>query len=357
MIAQEDRRKLVLAIEHAQANGARLKPSCAIVGIDVRTFQRWKAHGIGPDRRPGSLHLRPAHALSSEEKQAIVEICNQPRFADLPPGQIVPILADDGKYLASESSIRRVLGEAGQNVRRGRSESPKPSRKPTTHVAVAPRQVWCWDVTWLTSRVKGQWFYLYVIIDLYSRMIVAWEVHETESGEEAAILVRRAALREGIEVRTTKPVLHGDNGRNLKATTVLAMCYWLGIRTSYSRPRVSNDNAHVESLFRSLKYCPQYPSQGFLNLDEARQWAARFVHWYNTQHRHSALRFVTPYQRHHGLDQAILGKRQELYRTARDAAPRRWSTTTRNWEPIGAVTLNPEKDDLAALAAKQALAA
>lgn len=357
MTAQEDRQKLVSAIEQAQAKGARLKPSCAIVGIDVRTFQRWKSRGVDADRRPGSVHPRPAHALSSDEKSTIVDTCNEPRFAELSPGQIVPILADEGTYLASESSIRRVLDEVGQNVRRGRSEAPKPSRAPTTHVAVAPRQVWCWDVTWLASRVKGQWLYMYVIIDLYSRMIVAWEVHETESGEQAAALVRRAALSECIEVRTTKPVLHGDNGSNLKATTVLAMCHWLGIRTSYSRPRVSNDNAHIESLFRSMKYCPRFPSEGFKDLDDARGWAGRFVRWYNTQHRHSALRFVTPFQRHHGLDKSILHKRHELYRTARETNPRRWSTGIRNWEPIGPVTLNPERDDIAACAANEAMAA
>lgn len=227
---------------------------------------------------------------------------------------------------------------------------PKPSREPTTHVATAPGQVWCWDVTWLASRVKGIWFYLYVVIDLYSRKIVAWEVHETECGEQAAILVRRAALREGVEAKVEKPILHGDNGRNLKATTVLAMCYWLGIRTSYSRPRVSNDNAFIESLFRSLKYCPRYPSQGFMDLAAARQWSARFVDWYNNQHRHSAIRFVTPQQRHHGLDRPVLEARHTLYLKARDANPRRWTRGIRNWRPIGPVTLNPERDDIAAQA-------
>lgn len=357
MIAQEDRQKLVSAIEQAQANGARLKPSCAIVGIDVRTFQRWKGRGLDADRRPGSIHPRPMHALSPDEKDRIVEVCNQPRFSELPPGQIVPILADEGQYLASESSIRRVLAEVGQDTRRGRSAPPQPSRKPTTHVATGPGQVWCWDVTWLASRIKGVWFYLYVIIDLYSRKIVAWEVHEVESGELAAALVRRASLSEGIEVVMEKPVLHGDNGSILRATTVLAMCYWLGIRTSYSRPRVSNDNAHIESLFRSLKYCPRYPSQGFVDLEDARKWSARFVHWYNTLHRHSALRFVTPQQRHEGLDKSVLHARHALYLKAQEANPKRWAGGIRNWTPIGPVTLNPERDDIAAQALNEALAA
>lgn len=357
MIAQEDRQKLVSAIEQAQSNGARLKPACAIVGIDARTFQRWKSRGIEADRRPGSLHPSPAHALSGDEKARIVETCNQPRFAELSPGQIVPILADEGSYLASESSFRRVLSDVGQNTRRGRSDAPKPMRAPTTHVATAPGQVWCWDVTWLASRVKGVWFYLYVIIDLYSRKIVAWEVHETESGEQAAALVRRAALSEGIEVKVEKPTLHGDNGSNLKATTVLAMCYWLGIRTSYSRPRVSNDNAFIESLFRSLKYCPRYPSQGFMDLAQARQWSASFVDWYNTKHRHSALRFVTPQERHQGLDKSVLAARHALYLNAKEANPRRWTKGIRNWTPIGPVALNPERDDIAAQTLNRALAA
>jgi transposase InsO family protein len=145
--------------------------------------------------------------------------------------------ADEGRYLASESSFHRILKAHGQTQRRGRAKPPVARRVPTTHIATAPGQVWCWDVTWLPSRVTGRWFYLYLILDLYSRKIVGHEVHETESADQAAQLLKRTALAEGIHARTERPVLHGDNGAALKGTTVLAMLHWLGIAPSYSRRR------------------------------------------------------------------------------------------------------------------------
>jgi transposase InsO family protein len=199
-------------------------------------------------------------------------------------------------------------------------------------------------VTFLPSVVIGSWFYLYLILDLYSRKIVGWEVHEADSADHAAHLVRRTALAEGVHLAAQKPVLHGDNGATLKATTVLAMLHWLGIKPSYSRPRVSDDNAYAEALFRTAKYRPEFPARGFASLDEARAWGARFVHMYNAEHRHSGISYVTPAQRHAGEDHALLAARHEVYARARAANPRRWSGATRNWTPRGAVTLNPERD-------------
>jgi putative transposase len=198
-------------------------------------------------------------------------------------------------------------------------------------------------LTFLPAIVRGRWFYLYLILDLYSRKIVGFEVHDTDSAEHAAHLARRTALAEDVHAMTVKPVLHGDNGASLKGTTVLAMLHWLGIEPSYSRPRVSDDNAYAEALFRTVKYRPEFPARGFADLDDARRWAARFVHWYNHDHRHSAIRYVSPAQRHDGRDQAILAARHELYQQARRCSPRRWSGRTRDWTPPGAVTLNPER--------------
>jgi hypothetical protein len=215
-------------------------------------------------------------------------------------------------------------------------------------VATAPGQVWCWDVTFLPARVQGRWFYLYLILDLFSRKIVGFEVHETDQAEHAAHLVRRTALAEGIHARALRPVLHGDNGPSMKATTVAAMLHWLGIAPSHSRPRVSDDNAYAEALFRTAKYRPDFPSAGFADLAAARQWAARFVLWYNHEHRHSGIRYVSPAQRHAGEDGSVLAARHALYRQAREANPRRWSGPTRDWTPVGAVTLNPERDSIVA---------
>lgn len=203
-------------------------------------------------------------------------------------------------------------------------------------------------MTYLPSHVAGRWFYLYLILDVYSRKIVGFEVHDSDDADHAARLVQRTALAENIHAvpREDRPVLHGDNGATLKATTVLAMLHWLGVKPSYSRPRVSDDNAFVESLFRTAKYRPEYPSTGFGDLNGAREWAHRFVHWYNHEHRHSGIRYVSPAQRHAGHDAEILGARHELYLRARERNPARWSSATRNWTPMGAVTLNPEREDI-----------
>jgi putative transposase len=348
MIGLEDRQTLAQDIDAAHRAGARLQQACEIAGIDLRSLQRWKAcQGLVlGDGRPDAVRPTPAHALTPAEREQVLRVANEPRFADMPPARIVPMLADEGAYLASESSFQRVLREHGQNQHRGRTKAPRKSRPPTTHVATAPCQLWCWDMTYLPAEIVGRWFYLYLILDVYSRKIVGFEVHDTDDSDYAAHLVKRTALAEDIHAMKAKPVLHGDNGSTLKATTVLAMLNWLGVKPSYSRPRVSDDNAYVESLFRTAKYRPEFPGKGFANLDEARAWALSFVHWYNHDHRHSGIRYVSPAQRHAGEDAAILAARHEVYLQARERTPRRWSGSTRNWEPIGAVTLNPERDSV-----------
>jgi putative transposase len=346
MIGLEDRQALARDIQTAHAAGARLRPACETAGITVRTLQRWKAcQGLeSGDGRPQAARPVPAHALSPAERAEVLRVANEPRFADVPPARIVPMLADEGTYLASESTFARVLREQGQAVHRGRAKAPQASRPPTTHIASAPRQVWCWDMTYLPATAVGRWFHLYLILDLYSRKIVGWEVHDSDDADHAAHLVRRTALAEGIAALRSKPVLHGDNGATLKATTVLAMLHWLGVKPSYSRPRVSDDNAYAESLFRTAKYRPEFPAKGFIDLHAARAWAATFVRWYNVEHRHSGIRYVSPAQRHAGDDHAILAARHALYIQARDRNPARWARSTRNWAPIGPVTLNPERD-------------
>jgi putative transposase len=348
MISLGDRQTLALGIHTAHAAGARLDLACEIAGIELRTLQRWKAcEGlVAGDGRPAAVRPVPAHALSPAERAQVLSVANEPRFADVPPARIVPKLADEGVYIASESTFGRVLREHGQNAHRGRAKAPRATRAPTTHIASGPREVWCWDMTYLPTLVLGHWFYLYLILDLYSRKIVGWEVHASDDSDHAVHLVRRTALAEGIAALDSKPVLHGDNGSTLKATTVLSMLNWLGVKPSYSRPRVSDDNAYAESLFRTAKYRPEFPAKGFATLDEARAWAAGFVRWYNIEHHHSGIRYVSPAERHDGRDLAILAARHALYLEARSRHPARWSGDTRNWSPVGAVTLNPERDSV-----------
>jgi transposase InsO family protein len=327
MTRLEDRQTLIRDIAHARTEGARLASACALAGIDARTLQRWKASdGLRQgDRRPDADRPIPSHALTEAERARIIEVANESRFADTPPARIVPALADEGIYLASESSFHRVLHAQGQMNRRGRARPPRTSRPPTTHIAAHPGEVWCWDVTFLPAQIQGRWFYLYLILDLYSRKVVGFEVHDTDSAEHAAHLARRTALAEGVHAMPARPVLHGDNGATLKATTVLAMLYWLGIKPSYSRPRVSDDNAFAEALFRTVKYRPEFPPKGFADLNAARQWTVRFVQWYNHEHRHSGIRYVTPAQRHAGQDRLLLNARHAVCQSARERNPRRWS--------------------------------
>jgi putative transposase len=348
MTRLEDRQTLMHQVAEARANGARQAPACILAGVDPRTIQRWRKNDglTRGDRRLDAIRPAPSHALTEEERARIVEVANEARFAETPPARIVPVLADEGVYIASESSFHRVLRAHGQMNRRGRARPPRRLRPPTTHIATGPGDVWCWDVTFLPATVQGRWFYLYLILDLYSRKIVGFEVHDTDSADHAAHLARRTALAEGVHAMPVKPVLHGDNGATLKGTTVLAMLHWLGIEPSYSRPRVSDDNPYAEALFRTAKYRPEFPVKGFAELDAARQWGAEFVHWYNDIHRHSGIKYVTPAQRHAGDDRPVLTARHELYQCARQANPRRWCGQTRDWTPVAAVTLNPERNSV-----------
>ncbi|GHU15747.1 transposase [Betaproteobacteria bacterium] len=346
MIALEDRQTYVRHIEEAHQADTRLRPACQTAGITVRTLQRWRSHGglLVGDKRPAAERATPSHALSEEERAQVLARVNEPRFAALPPARIVPMLADEGGYLASESSFQRILRAHRQTAHRGRSRAPQPSRRPCTHIATSPGQVWCRDMTYLPTQVQGHWFYLYLIMDLYSRKIVGWEVHPRDDADHAVHLLKRTALAEGIHASVERPVLHGDNGSTLKATTALAMLNWLGIKPSYSRPRVSDDNPFVESLFKTARYRPRIP--GFDNLEKARAWANDFARWYNCEHRHSGIRYVTPEQRHSGADRAILAARHQTCLQAHERNHRRWTTHTRDWSYIKTVTLNPERDTI-----------
>jgi len=258
-----------------------------------------------------------------------------------PPSQIVPSLADKGVYLASESSFYRVLKKHQQQNYRGRMKPPRKVPEPTSFTATGPNQVWSWDISYCASAVRGQHWYLYLIMDIYSRKIVAWEVHEAESGDLARRLVERALLREGCWLNP--PVLHSDNGAPMTSYTLKARLADLGMLMSHSRPRVSNDNPYSESLFRTVKYCPEWPSKGFKSLTAVRDWMLAFEDAYNEQHLHSGIRFVTPADRHRGIDHERLAYRKMVYERAKRRNPRRWSGPTRNWEVTGPVSLNPGK--------------
>jgi transposase InsO family protein len=190
--------------------------------------------------------------------------------------------------------------------------------------------------------VAGMFFYLYLIVDIFSRKIVGWEIHDRESADLAAALIRQAVLAEGCFMQPL--VLHADNGSPMKGATMKTTMEKLGITASYSRPRVSNDNPFSEALFRTCKYRPDWPTKGFATKADAQAWVKSFAKWYNCEHLHSAIRFVTPNARHTGHDRAALANRAMLYANARAQNPERWSGKTRNWQPAGPVWLNPETE-------------
>lgn len=333
-------------IDEAVEAGARQFKACEVLEIDLRTLQRWRALAEEKrlaDRRKGAATERtPANKLSDEERQWILATCRQPEFQSLPPSQIVPRLADKGEYIASESSFYRVLREADQVHQRGRAQGPRTPAKPEGFQATGPNQVWSWDITFLAASIRGAFYRLYLILDIFSRKIVGWEVHENESADHASVLIRKACLSEGIHEDGL--VLHADNGGPMKGATMLATLQRLGVVPSFSRPSVSDDNPYSESLFRTLKYAPAYPSQPFERIEDARQWVYSFVQWYNHEHCHSGIRYVTPDQRHRGVDGELLKQREAVYEAARQRNPKRWSGKTRNWSPVTEVWLNPPKE-------------
>jgi transposase InsO family protein len=324
-----------MLVEEAVAGGARLSKACEVVGLPARTLQRWVHSPV--DGRKGPRH-EPANKLTPRERDKVVEVATSPEFCDLSPKQIVPLLADRGTYVASEATFYRVLHD--ENLQHQRSRTRLPAKRPREHAADGPWQVASWDITYLRRHVRGEFFFLYLVEDVWSRKIVGADVHEVESSALAAALVERVRLT--ADRALDGWVLHSDNGGPMKGATMLATLQRLGVVPSFSRPRVSDDNPFAESLFRTLKYRPGYPVAGFATLEDARCWVAAFVHWYNHEHQHSGIGFVTPADRHAGDDLEILEARRCVYERARRRHPERWSRDTRAWSRPDVVVLNPE---------------
>ena len=320
---------------------------CETLGIDARTVQRWKRQEIGDDQRAGPK-TAPANKLTGAERRKVLEVANSPEFRSCSPKQIVPRLADRGEYVASEASMYRILRDEGQLTHRAASKPPT-RRRPDELVAAAPNQVWSWDITYLKSPVLGAFFYLYLVVDIFSRKIVAADVHAAGDSERAAELIARARAPEGTHPRQL--ALPPDHRPPPNGARLLATLQELGVMPSFSRPRVSDDNPFSEALFRTAKYRPEYPSRPFASLEEARAWVRWFVQWYDHQHLHSGINFVTPAHRHAGDDVEILARRHEVYEAARRRNPARWSGRTRDWSRVEAVRLNPAHGTAASEAA------
>lgn len=315
MTTHEKRKQVLVLLNESITAGARRTKACEILGLSERTLQRWQTgETVLCDQRPLRDYQLP-HKLTAIERAEVLAVANSDEFGHLPPSQIVPRLADQGRYLASESTFYRILRAEKQLTHR-RSERPAQTRtKPRAICATAPNQLYSWDITYLPSLIRGQFFYRYLFVDIFSRKIVGWQVYEEENSAWAGELLRDLCYREGMQ--SEQLILHSDNGSPMKGSSMLATLQQLGVMPSFSRPSVSNDNPYSESLFKTLKYRPKYPLKPFADVTAARQWVTELVAWYNHEHRHSAICFVTPAQRHEGLDDKLLDNRKAVYEAAR----------------------------------------
>jgi len=339
----EERKTIIALVQEAQEAGATQSKACEVIGVSTKTLQRWEQPDNKQDGRLEPRHI-PANKLTALERQQIIKVTNEPEYADLPPCKIVPMLADKNVYIASESTFYRVLKSEGQLQHRQKSQPVRQVKKPRALTATGPNQIYSWDITYLPTAIKGIFLYLYLVMDIYSRKIVGWQVYENESSAQAADLMTDICQREGI--KPNQVILHSDNGSPMKGATMLATLQQLGVIPSFSRPSVSNDNPYSESLFRTLKYRPDYPEQPFEKIAAARDWVLFFVNWYNNEHLHSAIKFITPEQRHTGQDKEILASRKTVYQQAKLNNPNRWSGEIRNWDVIETVYLNPDNQKI-----------
>lgn len=340
MISTSNRIEAILLINEALKGGAGIESACKELNISDRTYYRWKQNP--KDKRPDAIRTVPHNKITLDEHKAIIEIANKPKYKDLAPSQIVPKLADEGIYIASESTFYRILKEEKMNTKRINT-SKRYSKTLTTHIANAPNRVWTWDITWIPGAIKGQYYKLYLIVDIFSRMIVSWEIWKEENSLNAQKLIKKAVFK--YKESDAPLVLHSDNGSPMKAQDFQTLLEKLGITKSYSRPRVSNDNPYSESLFRTLKYSKDFPCKGFSSIEKARSWVYDFVEYYNKESRHSGIKFITPYERHYGLDKEVLENRKKVYKDAKLRNPSRWSKEIRNWDYIETVSLNPTDEN------------
>lgn len=346
-----ERRIIVSDINVARGHGAALSKCCHVIGINSSTYFRWhKAGQVIDDRRSTAQRPVPINKLSAEEKQTILDICCEKKYADLPPTQIVPLLLDKGIWYGSESTYYRILRKEDMVTHR-RVSAPAIKRHPPRLKASKPNEIWCWDVSLLKKHVIGQFFYLHLFLDLYSRKIILAEVLLSESADNASMLTKQAVAREKALSSQVPRVLHSDNGGPMRSATLQGTLQTLGISRSFNRPHTSNDNAFAESIFKTLKYCPKYPVTGFKTLEDAQTWVMNFTRWYNGEHLHSGLNFVTPNQRHNGDDKAQLQKRHRVIELAKSKHPERWSGKIRNCDPIGDVYINKPSEEAVKLVA------
>jgi len=288
-------------------------PVLRALGLSVATYYRRQQPAAPPSPRP-----TPARALSPEERQVVLGTLHEPRFVDRAPAEIVATLMGEGTYRCSERTMYRILEEEHE-LRERRDQLRHPAYAKPELMATAPNQVWSWDITKLMTHVKFHYLYLYVVMDIFSRHVVGWLLAEHENGRLAERLVRETCHKQGVNPVT----LHSDRGAPMRSKPLVQLLSALDIARSYSRPQVSNDNPFSEAAFKTLKYHPTFPDR-FGGLDDGLMFCRSFFPWYNTEHHHSALQYLTPSDVHHGRAEQVLQQRHQLMLQAYQAHPERF---------------------------------
>ena len=266
---------------------------------------------------PQRLHPR---ALSSDERQAVLDLLHSPRFCDVSPAETYATLLDEGTYLASERTMYRLLAAAGETGER-RNQRVHPAYARPELLATAPNEVWSWDITKLLGPAKWTYFYLYVLLDIYSRYVVGWMVAYREQATLAERLIAETAAKQGITAGQL--TLHADRGSSMTSKPVAFLLADLGITKTHSRPHVSNDNPYSEAQFKTLKYRPDFPTR-FDSIEQARAFCQDFFPWYNTQHRHSGLGLLTPEVVHYDQAHTVYAARRHVLHAAYASHPERF---------------------------------
>lgn len=299
-----------------------VRPACDAVGAPQANYYRRHRQSPAPDRPAPVPHQqrRQPRELSEPERQRILDTLHAERFVDLAPAEIWAILRDEGVYLGSVPTFYRLLRRAGESRERRRQATHPATVKPEL-LATAPNQVWSWDITKLHGPRKWIYYYLYVIIDIFSRYVVGWMVASRESERLAEVLIRQSCAKQGIQ--REQLAIHADRGSPMTSKTVTQLLADLGILQSHSRPHVSNDNPYSESQFKTLKYRPSFPGS-FATIEAARVYCQTFFPWYNDDHRHSGLGMHTPADVHHGTAEAVREKRAAVLRDAYAEHPERF---------------------------------
>jgi len=302
--------------EHAPVLG--VAPLCGALGLARATLYRvWRRARFPVERKP---RPKPARALGEHERQAVLDVLHEQRFADQPPAQVYAALLDEERYLCSERTMYRILDAEGE-VKERRNQLEHPRYAKPELLAVRPNEVWSWDITKLKGPVKWTYFYLYVILDIFSRYTVGWMVAACESATLAKRLIAETCGKQ--EIAEEQLTLHADRGSSMKSKCVAMLLSDLGVTKTHSRPHVSNDNPFSESHFKTLKYRPEFPAR-FGSIEDARVFCVDFFGWYNTEHHHSALGWLTPEDVHYGRGPRLVQARQQVLDAAYTQHPERF---------------------------------